>query len=83
MVLFGVVGSIALALGFAPRTGSLFVAAGVLGLQALAGGLGLYGFKLEKIGKLDRKKLQYAGWSLVVLLIIVCQIWINIGNIKI
>lgn len=82
LFLFGVVGSIGVALGFAPRMGSVPDILGILGLQVLVGGLILYTFKLEKIGKLDRKKLQYAGWSLVVLLIIVCQIWINIANIK-
>ena len=83
LIVFGGVGSIAIAIGFTPRLGSVSIAVSIMGLQALTGGVILYGFKLEREGQLALKKLQYGGWLLVILLIIICQIWINVGNIKI
>lgn len=83
LLTFGLVGFLVIALGFAPEIGSGFAALGLMGIQATVGALILYGFKLNRLGKLDRKYLLYGGWALIVLLVIVGQIWVNISGIHI
>lgn len=82
LLTFGVVGFLVIALGFAPEIGSRPAALGLMGGQAAVGALILYGFKLNGIGRLDRKYLLYGGWALIVLLVILGQVWVNISDIN-
>ena len=83
LVLFGCVGLAAIAFGLMPRLGSLTFTLIILLLQILTGAAILYGFKLQSLHKISIKKLQLFGWILVLLLIVMSQVMINIGGIKI
>jgi len=83
LVLFGCVGLVAAALGLTPRMGSLSITLLILALQILTGCMILYGFKQQHLGKVSIKSLQSVGWVMVLLLIVVSQVLINLGGIKI
>lgn len=82
LLTFGVVGFLAIALGFAPDIGSRPAALGLMATQAAVGALIFYGFKLNRLGQLDTKSLLYGGWALIVLLVILGQVWVNISDIN-
>lgn len=82
LLTFGVVGFVAVALGFAPRAGSFPAVLGLMGTQVIIASAIVYGFRLHRQGKLGRRVLVYGGWALVVLLLIIGQIWINASEIN-
>jgi len=83
LVLFGCAGLAAIAFGLAPRLGSISLILIILLMQLLAGAAILYGFKLQSLDKISTKNLQLVGWILVLLLVVMSQVLINIGGIKI
>jgi len=82
LVLFGCAGLAALVFGLTPRLGSISLIVVILLMQLLTGAAILYGFKLQSLDKISIKKLQLGGWILVLLLIVMSQVMINIGGIK-
>ncbi len=83
LVLFGCAGLAALAFGLTPRLGSIGLILIILMMQLITGGMILYGFKLQELNKISIKSLQVFGWIMVLLLIVMSQVMINIGGIKI
>jgi len=68
--------------GFCSRDRFPSCGTGADGGQAAVGALILYGFKLNGLGRLDRKYLLSGGWALIVLLVILGQVWVNISDIN-
>ena len=83
LVLFGCAGLAAIAFGLTPRLGSISLILIILVMQLVTGAAILYGFKLQSLDKISIKKLLLFGWILVLLLIVMSQVMINIGGIKI
>lgn len=77
LLTFGVVGFITVFLGLAPQIGSGPAAMGLMLVQAIVGGAIVYGFKLLKEEKIERKLLLYAGWAAVIVLVIGGQVLVN------
>lgn len=77
LLTFGVVGFFAVLFGFAPQIGSGPAALALMGLQAAVGGAIVYGFRLFKEERIERKVLLYGGWALVVVLVIGGQVLVN------
>lgn len=75
---FGVIRGTALALGFDLGSQIFPGNLGLMLFQALVAGSILYGFRLQREGRLSRKLLLYGGWSLVVALVVIGQIWVNL-----
>lgn len=74
---FAIVGLLALVFGLEPTMTSARKAAGLMALQAAISSLILLGFRMNQAAQLPTKVLLYGGWSLIVLLMIVGQIWLN------
>lgn len=77
LLTFGVVGFFAVLLGFALQIGSGSATLGLMGIQAAVGGMIVYGFRLLKEERIERKVLLYGGWALVIILVIGGQILVN------
>lgn len=74
---FAIVGIIALLLGVEPTVATARQALGLMIMQAAVSSLILIGFRLNKNQQLPTKALLYGGWSLIILLVIVGQVWLN------
>ncbi|MEP3857889.1 MAG: hypothetical protein ABJM39_12715 [Porticoccus sp.] len=79
---FGVVGFLAVALGFKPDIGSVASALGILGIQVMFSAMILYGFRLHRQGRIGRHNLVYGSWVVIVALVIIGQVWINISDVN-
>lgn len=75
---FAIVGLVALLAGLEPTMTSTFKATWLLALQAIIGGILVAGFKLYRQAKISEKLLLYSGWTLIALLVVVGQIWLNV-----
>lgn len=73
LLTFGVVGFGAILLGIDPGIGTGSAALAAMGLQVIVAGVVLWGFKLCNADKLSRKLLLWAGWSLLLLYIVLGQ----------
>ncbi|UTF61307.1 hypothetical protein [Gilvimarinus sp. DA14] len=75
---FAVVGLVALLAGLEPTMTSVYKATWLLVLQTLIASVLLLGFKFYRQGKISQKLLLYSGWTLIAVLVIAGQIWINL-----
>lgn len=82
LLTFGVVGFLTILTGLVPNFGSSQAGMGLMGLQALVGGVIVYGFRLLKQEAINPKLLLYGGWIAVIIFVIVGQIWTNQAGIK-
>lgn len=80
LLTFGVVGFGAIAIGVDPGIGTGAGALGVMALQVAIAVAILWGFRLNRSGKLHREVLVVGGWLLVLLLVVVGSIWMNVGE---
>lgn len=80
---FGVVGWIAVALGFHPGISSTQAVMGVLIMQVIIASLIMYGFKLNRIGSISRTALLYGGWALIIALLLIGQLWLNASVVNV
>jgi hypothetical protein len=75
---FAVVGIIALLAGMEPTMTSARKGLGLMAMQLGVASLILLGFRLNSHKRLPRKALLYGGWTLVVLLVVIGQVWLNV-----
>lgn len=80
LLTFGIVGFAAIAIGIDPGIGTGAGAMGVMALQVVIALAILWGFKLNKAEKLSRKVLVFAGWGLVLLLVVVGSVLMNVSG---
>lgn len=79
LLTFGVVGFGAIAIGVDPGIGTGSGAMAVMALQVVVASAILWGFRLNKAGKLHRQVLAVGGWVLVLLLVVVGSVLMNTG----
>ena len=75
---FAIVGLIALLAGLEPTMTSAYKATWLLLGQTAVASILLLGFKYYRLGKISQKLLLYSGWTLIALLVITGQIWLNL-----
>ena len=77
---FGIVGLGGVAVGLQPGFATPAEAATILALQTVTAAMILWGFRRYRDGRLREKALIYLGWSLIVLLVLCAQLWLNLKS---
>ncbi|WP_207061857.1 hypothetical protein [Motiliproteus sp. SC1-56] len=74
---FGVIRGGALLLGVDLGSHIFPGSLGLMGVQVLVAAVVLYGFRLQRQGRMSEKLLTYAGWGLVAAFVVAGQVWVN------